>query len=33
MLEPDHHAGGADERDDIDAGDAVRVDLPGEELG
>jgi hypothetical protein len=32
MLEPDHHAGGADDRDDMEAGDAVRVGLAGEEL-
>ena len=32
MLEPDHHAGGTDERDHIDAGDAVRVGLAGKQL-
>jgi len=32
MLKPDHQAGGTDERDHIDAGDAVRVGLAGKQL-
>jgi hypothetical protein len=32
MLEPDHHAGGADEGDHEHAGDTVRINLAGEQL-
>jgi hypothetical protein len=32
VLEPDHHTGVTHEGHDVDAGDAVKVDLAGKQL-